>query len=348
MSRSIYVKDQPQVPFSRKLLHYFGKFRAVVVLILLVLVYAIFKMVPPSFFTIDNITGTLKACAASTILVMGMLMVIKTGQVDFSLGSAMGLGCATYFVAAKWWGWGSGSSLGLLPCVLLVIAVGCVFGLINGLAVTYGNVPSFVGTIAVGMIESGLANSLTTSITYETQSNNSLMETGPGFELLNKICSMQFLGLSLMAWVAIIICIATGLFLNRSVHGRLVTAYGYNKEAVEHAGLRPNFYQILPFVLASGISAFGGLLLCGTSTIATANAGSGYEMTAIVACMIGGANFYGGDGSVANSYLGMLIMALISRTSQKYQSYIIIVLVLVLNLINHYTRKKEMDSKDKD
>ena len=347
MSRSIYVKDQRKTPLSHTILHYFGKFRAVVVLILLILVYAIFKMVPPSFFTIDNITGTLKACAASTILVMGMLMVIKTGNVDFSLGSAMGLGCATYFVAAKWWGWGSGSAWGLLPCILLVVAVGTFFGLINGLAVTYGNVPSFVGTIAIGMIESGLANSLTTSITYETQSNNSLMETGPGFELLNKICAQQFLGLSLMAWVAIIICVATGLFLSRSVPGRLITAYGYNKEAVQHAGLRANLYQILPFALASGISAFGGLLLCGTSTIATANAGSGYEMTAIVACMIGGANFFGGDGSVANSYLGMLIMALIGRTSQKYQSYIIIVLVMLLNLINIYTKRKELGLKEK-
>ena len=70
-------------------------------------------------------------------------------------------------------------------------------------------------------------------------------------------------------------------------------------------------------------------------------------MTAIVACMIGGANFFGGDGSVANSYLGMLIMALIGRTSQKYQSYIIIVLVMLLNLINIYTKRKELGLKEK-
>jgi len=240
---------------------------------------------PSTFVSIANQIPSL------TFLAVGMTFVLVAGGIDLSVGSLLALSSGILGVLMTQAGWP-------LPAALAVaVAAGTGCGLLSGLVATLGRIPSFIVTLGMLEIARGATKLLTASQSiYIGKSISWFGEPVPGIAV-----SPAFL----MACGAV----AAGQFLLwGTVFGRHLVAVGTNAEAVRMAGIRTWPLSVAVFGLSGMLCGLAGWSMTARLSTADPNAGVGIELAAIAACVIGGTSLMGGKGSVAASFLGVLII----------------------------------------
>jgi ribose transport system permease protein len=222
----------------------------------------------------------------------GMTLLMVTGGIDLSVGSVVGFCGAMVGVAMVDWGWG------LAGAIAASILLGLALGGVNGLVSVKLRLPSFIVTLGMLEIARGLAFLATHS---QTKYIGSAVE-GVGAPIAGWIVSPAFL-------VALAV-VATGqAVLSYTVLGRHLIAVGANIEAATISGIPVDRPRIWAHALLGGLAGLAAVFNCSRLGSADPNAGVGFELSVIAAVVVGGTSLLGGRGSVAKSFLGVLIVA---------------------------------------
>jgi ribose transport system permease protein len=251
---------------------------------------------------------------------LGMTLIIVSGGIDLSVGSAIALTSVVGALLVKH-GWGTA------PVVLTMIGAGGAIGLLNGVAIAGLRMMPFIITLGTLGIARGVAKWLAENqtVNYETSVINGWMTTADPFSY----------ALPAGVWVALGLAVVTALVLNRTVFGRHVFALGSNEATARLCGVPTVRLKILVYFVAGCFFGLAGLfqlsrLRQGDPTVAV-----GLELDIIAAVIIGGASLSGGVGTVLGSMIGALIMAVLRNGTQmmEWQTYfqeIIIGLVIIV------------------
>lgn len=264
-------------------------------LIALVLLVIVATVLSPRFLTTGNLMNVLRQTSIVGVLGIGMTFVILTAGIDLSVGAILAVSVVLL-----------GGTLERTGNIWLAIAIapaaGMAIGLVNGLGVTWGRVQPFVMTL--GML--GIARSVAFLYT--------------GGEPV-PILDMNFLrfgigyiaGIPIPSVVFLLLLGAAALVLHYTPFGRYVYAIGSNAEAARLSGINVRLYTILVYVLSGATASVAAILYGAQFAAAPAIAGEGYELDAIAAVVVGGTSLFGGQGGVIGTFLGALIIGILSN-----------------------------------
>jgi ribose transport system permease protein len=293
----------------------------------LVLLVAFFSSLSDHFFTRITFSTLANQIPALTVVSVGMTFVLVIAGIDLSVGSVVALSGAIFGVALVNW------SLPLIPSMLLCIGMGLVAGLVNGGITVRWAVPSFIVTLGMLEVARGAAYLVTDSRT---------MYIGTRVESIG--APLHGIGLSPAFIMALLVVFAGQIVLSRTVFGRYAVAVGTNREAVRLSGVDPRPVEIAVFALAGFLAGLGGLFQVGHLGSADPNAGGGMELSAIAAVVIGGTSLMGGRGSVVNTFLGVLIIAVLqlglaqvgaSEPMKRVTTGAVIVVAVIIDAYRH-------------
>lgn len=254
---------------------------------------AVLALAAPSFLSPANLRDVVMANAAVQIVALGMTLVVVTGHVDVSVGASFGLSAVVF---------GSLSQAGLpVPAAALVaIAAGGAVGLVNGVLVGILGLPSIVVTLAMLAIL-----------------RDGLRWTTEGAWIRDLPPSFQWFGLGqsggefLVAGAALTLMGATAWALRHTAVGRAIYAAGSDVEAARLAGLAPRLIVTGVFTACGVLTGVAAVLNAARFAEVPGTAGTGLELKAIAAVVVGGAAITGGRGSVAGTVLGVALLGAI-------------------------------------
>ena len=265
--------------------------------ILLVLAFAL-SLTTDVFLTGTNLDNLGRQVSIYAILGVGELLVIVTAGIDLSVGSVVGIAGV---VAAK----AVFETSGALPiawAVLLALASGALAGVINGVLVAVVRLPPFIVTL--GMM--GIARGVTLLLT----GGRTIQPLPDGFSAL---AGGSVFGVANLTWLMLIVTAVVAFFLRRTVWGRYVYAVGSNAESARLTGVPVRAVQISAYTLSGTLAALAGLLLASRLGNGVPTAGTGYELQAIAACVIGGASLFGARGTALGALVGALVVGLLDN-----------------------------------
>jgi ribose transport system permease protein len=249
----------------------------------------------PAFLTATNFSNVLRLSAVLGLLAVGQALVVFSGGggIDLSVAS---VAAAAAVIGAQF------QSFGLIAVIVASLLAGAFFGLINGLGVTTAGLQPFIVTLATLTIARGVAFQLTNAqplyINTEGLATLSTGTVGP-----------VPVPIVIMVGVAVVV----QLTLSRTVFGRNLYAIGGNEEAAFGNGINVRLYRVGVYICSGVLAGLAGVLGMAQLNTADPNFASGYELSAIAAVVVGGALLSGGKGSIVGTYVGVLIIALVSN-----------------------------------
>lgn len=270
------------------------------VLIALVVLCVALSFASPYFFTLRNIFNVLQGMSTIGIMAIGMTMVLVSGGLDLSVGSALAVGA---MLTARLM-----TSHGAHPWLAVAggLGAGFAFGLVNGLLVTRAKIIPFIATLGTLSVGRGLAFLLAAGSASGVASNVPMRDAGVAWLGAGYIGPVPVPVLLMLALVAI-----AALFLGNTVLGRQIYAVGSNARAARLSGVPVERVQLFTYVVTGGLSALAGIVMTGLLATASTNFGQGVELDVIAAAVIGGTSLKGGEGTVIGTLIGAAIMAVV-------------------------------------
>ena len=257
----------------------------------LALLCVVLAVASPHFLTLDNLLNVLRQSAINAVLALGQLVVIVTAGIDLSIGSIMGLTIVLLALMMR------GGAPSLLACVLTVLA-GAAVGLLNGLLLTRLKLPHpFISTLGTMNVARGAALLLAAGVP--------ISGLPAGFRAV--VAGAAF-GIPSPVIVAGALYVVGHLFLTRTVWGRDLYAIGGNREAARLCGIPVDRRLNLAYALSGGTAGLAAVVMAARMNSGFPLAGSGAELDAIAAVIVGGASFFGGVGTAGGTLIGALII----------------------------------------
>jgi ribose transport system permease protein len=285
-------EQQPEQSTRNAALEWLKGQYALFILIVLLIIAALSS---PAFLTGTNITNLLLQMSIIGVVVMAELIIVLTGGIDISVGSALGLAavlCAGLFGGFSVW-----------LALLVALAVGGIIGLVNGWLVSFRGLEPFIVTLGMLALARGLVYAYSEGIPITPEASETFAQIG----------QTTVLGIPVLTliWIAIVLIVA--FLLRRTVWGRRVYAIGSNKEAARSSGIpvRATLWSV--YILGGLLVGLGGWMFICRFGSATALAGNLMELEAIAAVVIGGAALSGGKGTVFGAVVGTIIFQVIAN-----------------------------------
>lgn len=282
----------------------FGITFALVILCGLIgIVESLIKM-QPAFFKSINLLNILLQTSINTIIAVGMTFIILTGSIDLSVGSLLAL--CNVLIGLVMLNLGTSSSFfQILAGVTVALAVGAMVGFMNGFISVRWRIPSFIVTIGTLGVARGLGLWI-----IHSQTENLIGRVTSAFSFIGN-GTLQ--GIPFPAIVALIVVLAGHILLNYTIFGRYILAIGGNEEATRLSGIRVGKYKILVFVLGGLLVGLAALIQTSRLGAANPTIGSGFELYAIAAVIIGGTSLMGGQGTILGTLIGALIIGVLNN-----------------------------------
>jgi len=282
----------------------------------------------PHFLTVANLLNIAQQTAINAIVAVGMTYVIISGGIDLSVGSIVALSGVTLG-----WALQDGQALPLALGIALVVGAGC--GLLNGVIVSWGGLPPFIVTLGMMSIARGAALLFTEGRPVS------------GFNSDFRTLATGHVGpIPAPIVVTIVVYLIAHLVLTRTTFGRYVYAIGGNEEATRLAGVPVRLHKSAIYAVSGLMSAIAAILLTARLNSAQPIAGMMYELDAIAATVIGGTSLIGGEGSLAGTLIGALIMGVLRNglnllgVSSFLQQIVIGAVIIAAVLIDTVLKKQ--------
>ena len=242
------------------------------------------------------------------IIALGMCFVIISGGIDLSVGSMLcALGAMLMYLLDE--ANGPLAAMGLVGApayavaIVLILIAGTLMGLINGALIAYGKLPPFIATLGTMKIFRSVTQQLTKTFNPSVPA---------GFKLIASAKIGGQVILPIIYWVVIVVVMH--IIFKKTVLGRNTIAIGSNERAAKLSGINVNKMKCKIYALTGIMVAFASIIyLARIGSMDFANAGSGYEMDAIAAVIVGGTAMSGGRGSLIGAFVGMLIMGVMNN-----------------------------------
>jgi len=260
-----------------------------------------------------NILNIFKQVSINGLIAFGMTFVILTGGIDLSVGAMLGL---------------SGMFLGLMissgipgfMAILTVLLFGCALGAINGVLVSKVNLQPFIVTLATMTMYRGLTMIISDGIPFM-----GLTKTAP---VLDYFSQGIFLKVPVPMAIFLALLVISLVLLQKTVFGRGVYAIGGNEEAARLSSIPIVKIKTLVYIISGFMSALAGIILTSRLSSSQPTAGTGFELDAIAAVVIGGTSLFGGKGRIFGTFLGAIIIGVLNNglniigVSPFYQQFI--------------------------
>jgi len=318
------------------------EFRSLFILVVLVIIASILS---PVFLTTSNILNIMLEVAVTVILAIGQTYIIILGEIDLSVGAILGMsGAISAGILAR----------GNLPEAILVgIVIGAAAGFLNGILVTKGKMPSFIATLGTMTAFGGL--------TLVYTGGNPISISSTSFEWIGQGYLFR---IPIPVIIMILLCVIFWFLLHRTHYGRYVFATGGNKEASRLSGINVTKIKTIAFMMTGALSGIAGIILTARLSSAEPTSGSGMEMDAIAAVILGGTSLTGGKGGVIGTVIGAVILGVLDNGmnllnvpafEQGVVEGVIIILAVLLDsnidsiskLISNITKRKSTDNSAK-
>jgi len=295
------------------------KYKSILALIVLCIIVSV---ISPTFLAVSNLRNLFTQISVNAVISLGMTFVILTGGIDLSVGSIVAIAGAVSAVTIK----NTGSiSLGILAALLTGIAV----GFINGIIVSKGRIQAFIATLATQTVFRG--------VTYVFTGGNPISGLGDGFI---KLTNSRILGVPVPVIITIIVFAICAYVLTQTRYGRYVYAVGGNEDSSRLSGINVNRVKSWVYIISGATAAIAGIIVTSRIGSAAPTAGSGYELDAIAAIVIGGTNLVGGEGTIIGTIIGVLIIGVLNNglnlmdVSAFYQTIVKGLVILLAVLID--------------
>ena len=301
------------------------------VLVSIFLVGLFLALTTKTFFTFTNLTNILLDISGIAIASIGVTMVIITGGIDVSTGAILGV---TAFFIGKLVESGANS----VSTVLVAIVVGALLGSINGILISYGNIPPIITTLGTMNIYRAATFTLLQGKWINLlQAPQTITPIGLG----------RVLGIPVPFITSLVFIAVASYFLYKRPTGRYVYAIGGGMEAARLSGVNINRVRVFIYGLTGAAVAMSSVIYVARTKIVQANTGSGFELDVIAATVLGGTSILGGKGTVIGSLLGALLVGLIKNgltllsrhISGFMEGTVIGILIIVMVLIDIYRKR---------
>jgi rhamnose transport system permease protein len=252
----------------------------------------------PIFLSWRNGMDIANDSAILAILVMGQMLVLLTRGIDLSVASNLALtGMACALVGKAFPG------VSIVVLIFFALFVGALLGSLNGWLITRFDLPPIVVTL-------GTLSAFRGAIFVA--SNGAWVSDQDIHIAIKGLPRQDWLSLPALVWFAMVVVLATGVFLRLRKEGREIYALGGNPHAATYVGISVPSRLLLVYTISGMLAGLAGLLWVGRYSIAYTELASGYELTVIAACVIGGISIGGGVGTVWGAVLGVLFIGVIN------------------------------------
>jgi simple sugar transport system permease protein len=261
-----------------------------------VLVGLFFAVATDAFLTQPNLLNLMRQSAPMLIVAVAMTLVITTGGIDLSVGSAVALVNALAAMALQ-------AGIPWPAVVALMLVLGGAVGAVQGWFIAFEGIPAFIVTLAGLSVLRGTALLLTQGYSVPVPPESWFVVLGRGW----------FLGAPLPAIFALVVVAAGFVALTQARYGRYITAIGANAEAARRAGIDIRRVTLSVYVLTGVAAAVAGIIIAARLGSGSSNAAVGFELEVIAAVVLGGTNLFGGRGTILGTVLGALTIAVIGN-----------------------------------
>lgn len=295
-------------------------------LVSIFIVVAFASVLSPSFRSVDNFVTIIRQASTLIVLSTGLTAVLLTGGMDLSVGSTAAFaGCLCAQLLKM------GVPAGVI--FLIGLAIGLVIGLLNGFLVAVIQLPAFIATYATNWALKGLAIIVMSgAVIYDLPAGFTVFGTG----YLGKI--------PIIVLIAAVVVAVVYFFLQKTILGRDIYAYGANKEAARYSAVHVDRSVYMAFALCSMTASVGGLLMTARLNAAEAAMGDAYGLQTVAAVVIGGTSMLGGEGGVMGTVFGGILLTVIINimnlmgTSSLAQPMVVGVGILFMVLMDTFTQ----------
>jgi len=265
-------------------------------LVIFIAIFLALAVTTPFFLAPGNLINIARQAAPTLIVAVGMTLVITSGGIDLSVGSLLAVTSvlSAMSLQARW------APLVVVPAML---ALGVAAGWINGYVTSYQGIPAFIVTLATLSGLRGLALVLTGGYSIPIDPFSPFIALGRGWAA----------GLPVPIWLSLAVVVGGSILLNRTPFGLHVSGMGSNEEAVRRAGVDTRQVKLGVYVLSGVLTALAGMVTAARLASGSSYSGIGFELDVIAAVILGGTNLFGGEGTIAGTILGTLILAVISN-----------------------------------
>ena len=262
---------------------------------IVIVLFAVLSATVQYFVSWDNVVGLALSVSQIGMVACTMMFCLASRDFDLSVGSTVafaGVLCAIVSNATGSVAIGIGAS----------IVAGALIGSINGVVIAKLKINALITTLATMEIVRGLA--------FITSQGQAVGVTSEAFFTLG---SAELFGLAVPVWVTLACFVVFGVLLNKTIYGRNTLAIGGNPDAARLAGVPVDRVRILIFLIQGVVAALAGVILASRMTSGQPNAGEGFELNVISACVLGGVSLMGGRASISGVLVGVLIMGTVQN-----------------------------------
>ncbi|HFD2557968.1 TPA: autoinducer 2 ABC transporter permease LsrC [Klebsiella pneumoniae] len=256
----------------------------------IVALFVVLVALNPAYFSLQTLAMIFASSQILCLLALGATLVMLTRNIDVSVGSTVGLCAIAVGVALN-------NGYGLATAIAFALAIGALAGAFNGLLVVGLRIPAIVATLGTLGLYRGVM----------------LLWTGGKWieglpDSLKSLSEPAFIGVSPLGWLVLALLLAGGWLLSRTAFGRDFYAVGDNLAAARQLGVAVNRTRMLAFTLNGMLAACAGIVFAAQIGFVPNQTGSGLEMKAIAACVLGGLSLLGGTGTLLGAFLGAFFL----------------------------------------
>ncbi|MEL2003803.1 autoinducer 2 ABC transporter permease LsrC [Klebsiella pneumoniae] len=256
----------------------------------IVALFVVLVALNPAYFSLQTLAMIFASSQILCLLALGATLVMLTRNIDVSVGSTVGLCAIAVGVALN-------NGYGLATAIAFALAIGALAGAFNGLLVVGLRIPAIVATLGTLGLYRGVM----------------LLWTGGKWieglpDSLKSLSEPAFIGVSPLGWLVLALLLAGGWLLSRTAFGRDFYAVGDNLAAARQLGVAVNRTRMLAFTLNGMLAACAGIVFAAQIGFVPNQTGSGLEMKAIAACVLGGISLLGGTGALLGAFLGAFFL----------------------------------------
>ncbi|EML9024934.1 TPA: autoinducer 2 ABC transporter permease LsrC [Klebsiella pneumoniae] len=256
----------------------------------IVALFVVLVALNPAYFSLQTLAMIFSSSQILCLLALGATLVMLTRNIDVSVGSTVGLCAIAVGVALN-------NGYGLATAIAFALAIGALAGAFNGLLVVGLCIPAIVATLGTLGLYRGVM----------------LLWTGGKWieglpDSLKSLSEPAFIGVSPLGWLVLALLLAGGWLLSRTAFGRDFYAAGDNLAAARQLGVAVNRTRMLAFTLNGMLAACAGIVFAAQIGFVPNQTGSGLEMKAIAACVLGGISLLGGTGTLLGAFLGAFFL----------------------------------------
>lgn len=267
--------------------------------IMLVVFAGVIALLNDRFLTVPNLLNVFRQSSINAIIACGMTFVILTGGIDLAVGSVLAIASAVSASMLL-------AGFGILPTVAVALIIGGLSGALSGLIITKGKVQPFIATLVMMTFLRGA----TLVFTNGTPLTVGKAKAAEAFYFLG---NGNVLGIPLPILITVLVFGLAYYLLTQTRIGRYVYAVGGNEDTSRLSGLNTDKVKLFVYTVSGVLAAVAGLIVTSRLSSAQPTAGTGYELDAIAAVVLGGTSLVGGKGKILGTVIGVLIIGILNN-----------------------------------